>query len=83
MKWRKIFPQVVVAQQNQLDAFAGNALPTGSQSDIRYSTSVLSIPIHFVQNSELTVTDEWQNLKEKLKGNYAHANEQIDLIPID
>jgi hypothetical protein len=42
--------------------------------NVRYSTAVLSIPINFVQNAELTVTDEWKNIKEELKGNYAHAN---------
>ena len=44
--------------------------------NVRYSTAVLSIPINFVQNAELTVTDEWQNIKEELKGNYAHANKR-------
>ncbi|XP_046462426.1 uncharacterized protein LOC124208629 [Daphnia pulex] len=34
---------------------------------VRFSTAVLSTPINFVQNTELTVTDEWQNLKEELK----------------
>jgi hypothetical protein len=35
---------------------------------VRYSTAVLSTPIHFVQNSDLTVTDEWQDLKDQFKG---------------
>jgi hypothetical protein len=35
---------------------------------VRYSTAVLSTPIHFIQNSELTATDEWQELKDELKG---------------
>jgi hypothetical protein len=34
---------------------------------VKYSTSILSTPIHFVQNSNLTVTDEWQDLKDELK----------------
>ncbi|XP_046654273.1 uncharacterized protein LOC124345613 [Daphnia pulicaria] len=34
---------------------------------VRYSTAVLSTPIHFLQNSELTATDEWQELKDELK----------------
>nr|CAH0100531.1 unnamed protein product [Daphnia galeata] len=36
---------------------------------VKYSTSVLSTPINFVQNSHLTLTDEWQNLKEEVEGN--------------
>jgi hypothetical protein len=35
---------------------------------VRYSTAVLSTPIHFVQNSDLTITDAWQDLKDELKG---------------
>ena len=35
---------------------------------VKYSTSVLSTPINFVQNSHLNLTDEWQNLKEELEG---------------
>jgi hypothetical protein len=35
---------------------------------IRYSIAVLSIPINFVQYRGFTVTDEWRNLKDKLKG---------------
>ena len=42
---------------------------------VRYSTAVLSTPINFVQNFELTVADELQNLKDELtKGNHSHAN---------
>jgi hypothetical protein len=35
---------------------------------VRYLTAVLSTPIHFIENSELTATDEWQELKDELKG---------------
>jgi hypothetical protein len=35
---------------------------------VKYSTSVLSTPINFVQNSHLTLTDEWQNLVEEVEG---------------
>jgi hypothetical protein len=38
------------------------------QVSVRYSTAVLSTPIHFIENSELTATDEWQELKDELKG---------------
>lgn len=34
---------------------------------VKYLTAILSTPIHFVQNSDLTVTDEWQDLKDELK----------------
>jgi hypothetical protein len=36
---------------------------------VRYSINVeLSAPIKFMEHAELTVTDEWNNLKEQLKG---------------
>jgi hypothetical protein len=35
---------------------------------VRYSIAVLSIPINFIQYRGLTVTDEWRNLKDELKG---------------
>ncbi len=35
---------------------------------VRYTTAELSAPIKFVEHAELTVTDEWNNLKEELKG---------------
>lgn len=34
---------------------------------VRYTTAVLSTPINFVQNAELTTTDEWQILKDQVK----------------
>ena len=35
---------------------------------VRYTNAELSAPIKFMEHSELTVTDEWNNLKEQLKG---------------
>jgi hypothetical protein len=35
---------------------------------VRYTTAELSAPIKFLEHAELTVTDEWNNLKEELKG---------------
>jgi hypothetical protein len=35
---------------------------------VRYTNAELSAPIKFVEHAELTVTDEWNNLKEELKG---------------
>lgn len=35
---------------------------------IRYTNAELSAPIKFIEHAELTVTDEWNNLKEQLKG---------------
>ena len=35
---------------------------------VRYTTAELSAPIKFLEHTELTVTDEWNNLKDELKG---------------
>ncbi|EFX79566.1 hypothetical protein DAPPUDRAFT_244780 [Daphnia pulex] len=35
---------------------------------VRYTNAELSAPIKFVEQAELTVTDEWNNLKVELKG---------------
>nr|CAH0101326.1 unnamed protein product [Daphnia galeata] len=34
---------------------------------VRYTNAELSAPIKFMEHAELTVTDEWNNLKEQLK----------------
>jgi hypothetical protein len=35
---------------------------------VRYTNAELSAPIKIMEHAELTVTDEWNNLKEELKG---------------
>jgi hypothetical protein len=35
---------------------------------VRYTNAELSASIKFIEHAELTVTDEWNNLKEQLKG---------------
>ena len=35
---------------------------------VRYTNDELSAPIRFMEQAELAVTDEWNNLKEQLKG---------------
>jgi hypothetical protein len=35
---------------------------------VRYTTAELSAPIKFLVHTELNVTDEWNHLKEELKG---------------
>jgi hypothetical protein len=35
---------------------------------VRYTNAELSAPIKFVEHAELTVTDEWNQLKDELKG---------------
>ncbi len=35
---------------------------------VRYTNAELSAPIKFLEHAELTITDEWNNLKDELKG---------------
>jgi hypothetical protein len=35
---------------------------------VRYTNAELSAPLKFVEHAELTVINEWDNLKEELKG---------------
>jgi hypothetical protein len=35
---------------------------------VRYTTAELSTPIKFMEHAELTVTDDWNNLKDELNG---------------
>jgi hypothetical protein len=35
---------------------------------VRYTNAELSAPIKFTDNTKLAVTDEWNNLKDELKG---------------
>jgi hypothetical protein len=35
---------------------------------VRYTNAELSVPIKLMEHAELTVTDEWNNLKDQLKG---------------
>jgi hypothetical protein len=35
---------------------------------VRYTNAELSAPLKFVEHAELTVVDEWNNLKDELKG---------------
>jgi len=35
---------------------------------VRYTNAELSVPIKFTEHAELTVTNEWNNLKDDFKG---------------
>jgi hypothetical protein len=35
---------------------------------VRYTSAELSAPVRLMEHAELTVTDEWNNLKDQLKG---------------
>jgi hypothetical protein len=35
---------------------------------VRYTNAELSAPIKIMEHAEMTVTDEWNNLKDELKG---------------
>jgi hypothetical protein len=51
---------------------------------VRYTSAELSAPIKFVEHAELTVTGEWNNLKDELKGlkQFLQKNINIEFIKL-
>ncbi|XP_046637862.1 uncharacterized protein LOC124316145 isoform X2 [Daphnia pulicaria] len=60
---------------------------------VRYTTAELSAPIKIMEHAELTVTDEWNNLKEELKAttelltttvnNLVKTNTELNMVKSD
>jgi hypothetical protein len=65
---KKFVPKPMQVSRINLDKFRDPQSFQDRNVRIRYTTAELSVPIKFVENVELTVTDEWNNLKDELKG---------------
>ena len=68
MERRQVCAKTIDDEQNNLTQLRDRKSLQDRKLIVKYSTSVLSTPINFVQNSHLTLTDEWQNLVEELEG---------------
>jgi hypothetical protein len=64
----KFVPKQVQLSRINLAKFRDSQSFQDRNVRVRYTTAELSVPIKFVEHAELTVTDEWNNLKEELKG---------------
>nr|CAH0101839.1 unnamed protein product [Daphnia galeata] len=64
----KFVPKPIQLGRINLDKFRDSQSFQNRNVRVRYTINVeLSVPIKFMEHTELTVTDEWNNLKEQLK----------------
>ncbi|XP_046637840.1 uncharacterized protein LOC124316133 isoform X1 [Daphnia pulicaria] len=63
----KFIPKPIQLSRINLGKFRDSQSFKDRNVRVRYTTAELSAPIKFVEHAELTVTDEWNNLKEELK----------------
>jgi len=64
----KFVPKPMQLSRINLNKFRDSQSFQDRKVSVRYTTAELSAPIKFLEHTELTVTDEWNNLKEELKG---------------
>jgi hypothetical protein len=64
----KFVPKPIQLGRINLDKFRDSQSFQDRNIRVRYTNAELSATIKFVDHAELTVTDEWNNLKEQLKG---------------
>jgi hypothetical protein len=64
----KFVPKPMQLSKINLDKFRDSQTFQDRNVRVRYTNAELSAPIKIMEHAELTVTDEWNNLKEELKG---------------
>ena len=64
----KFVPKPIQLGRINLDKFRDSQSFQDRNVRVRYTNAELSATIKFMEHAELTVTDEWNNLKEQLKG---------------
>jgi hypothetical protein len=64
----KFVPKPMQLSRINLSKFRDSQSFQDRKVSVRYTTAELSAPIKFLEHAELTVTDEWNNLKDELKG---------------
>jgi hypothetical protein len=64
----KFIPKPIQLSRINLAKFRDSQSFEDRNVRVRYTTAELSAPIKFLEHAELTVTDEWNNLKDELKG---------------
>jgi hypothetical protein len=65
---QKFVPKPIQLSRINLDKFRDPQSFQDRKVRVRYMNAELSVPIKFVEQEELTVTDEWNHLKDELKG---------------
>jgi hypothetical protein len=64
----KFVPKPVKLSRINLGNFRDSQSFQDRNVRVRYTNAELSAPLKFVEHAELTVINEWDNLKEELKG---------------
>jgi hypothetical protein len=64
----KFVPKPMQLSKINLGKFRDSQLFEDRNIRLRYTTAELSAPIKIMEHAELTVVNEWNNLKEELKG---------------
>jgi hypothetical protein len=64
----KFVPKPIQLSRINLGKFRDSQSFQDRNIRVRYTTAELSAPIKIMEHAELTVTDEWKNLKDELKG---------------
>jgi hypothetical protein len=64
----KFVPKPMQLSRINLDKFRDPQSFQDRNVRVRYTYAELSAPIKFVEHPELTITNEWDNLKDELKG---------------
>jgi hypothetical protein len=64
----KFVPKPIQLSRINLGKFRDSQLFQDRNIRVRYTTAELSAPIKIMEHAELTVVNEWNNLKEELKG---------------
>ena len=64
----KFVPKPLQLSRINLDKFREPQSFQDRNFRVRYTTADLSVPIRFMEHAELTVINEWNELKDELKG---------------
>jgi hypothetical protein len=64
----KFIPKAIQLTRINLEKFRDSQSFQDRNVRVRYTTAELSVPIKIMEHAELTVVNEWNNLKDELKG---------------
>jgi hypothetical protein len=78
----KFVPKPMQLSRINLGQFRDSQSFQNKNVRVRYTTAELSAPIKFLEHTELTVTDEWNNLKKELEG-FSNKFFKINLLNLN
>jgi hypothetical protein len=78
----KFVPKPMQLSRINLGQFRDSQSFQNKNVRVRYTTAELSAPIKFLEHTELTVTDEWNNWKKELEG-FSNKFFKINLLNLN